>query len=424
MGEERSVSDAADSARAEQLRSGLVDALVTDGVITSREVETAFRTVPRHMFAPEASLEEAYAQDRLVTKRDEHGITISSVSAPQIQAMMLEQAELGPGMRVLEIGSGGYNAALMAELVGPGGVVTTIDIDPDVIDRARRFLKEAGYPHVNVVLADGEQGCAEHAPFDRIMVTAGAWDIPPAWVDQLTEGGSITVPLRMRGLTRSITFTRVGDHLESRSARVCGFVAMQGAGRHRERLLLLRGKEIGLRFDDGWPADPDLLNGAFEAGDARVWSGVTVGRREPFDTLQLWLATALDGFCLLSVDKDLDSGLVRPVNRIAAPAVVEGAGFAYLTVRGVDETSVEFGAHAFGPDAVRLAETMAEQVGVWDRVHRTGPGPRFAVYPAHIPVGRLPDGLVITKRHVHVTVSWPAAQPSAAGQRVPAPPTE
>ncbi|GAA4101165.1 methyltransferase, FxLD system [Actinomadura miaoliensis] len=410
------MSEVADSARAEQLRGGLVDELVTDGVITSREVETAFRAVPRHLFAPGATLEEAYAQDRLVTKRDEHGITISSVSAPQIQAMMLEQAELGSGMRVLEIGSGGYNAALMAELVGPDGEVTTIDIDPDVVDRARRCLNEAGYSRVNVVLADGEQGCAERAPFDRIMVTVGAWDIPSTWVDQLTEGGSLTVPLRMRGLTRSITFTRVGDHLESRSAKVCGFVAMQGAGEHRERLLLLRDKEIGLRFDDDWPADPDLLNGAFEAGQAQVWSGVTVGRREPFDTLQLWLATTLDGFCLLSVDKDLDSGLVRPVNRIAAPAVVEGTDFAYLTVRGVDETTVEFGAHAFGPAASGLAKRLAEQVQSWDRDHRAGPGPRFAVYPGHIPAERLPAGLVITKRHVHVTISWPSTQPAAAEQ--------
>ncbi|MFI0409094.1 methyltransferase, FxLD system [Actinomadura sp. 3N508] len=403
------IDDAA-SACAEKLRNRLADQLVADGVITSGAVETAFRTVPRHLFAPEVAMEKAYAQDHLVTRRDERGISISSVSAPQIQAMMLEQADLGSGMRVLEIGSGGYNAALMAELVGPEGRVTTIDIDPYVVDRARRCLQGAGYSRVEVVAADGEQGCAQQAPFDRIMVTVGAWDIPPAWVNQLTVGGSITVPLRIRGLTRSITFTRAGEHLESRSSEICGFVAMQGAGQHSERLLLLRGEEIGLRFDDGCPADPELLNGAFEAGQARVWSGVTIGRREPFDTLQLWLATALDGFCLLSVDKERDSGPVRPVNRIASPAVVEGASFAYLTVRSLDETKVELGADAFGPAATRLAEALAEQVRVWDRAHRTGTGPQFAVYPAHTPKERLPDGLIVSKRHVHIAVSWPAAR--------------
>jgi protein-L-isoaspartate(D-aspartate) O-methyltransferase len=418
------MTEAADSAYAGQLRDKLAAGLVGDGTIESKEVETAFRRVPRHLFAPGVALEEAYALDRLVVKRDEDGVTISSVTAPQIQALMLEQAGLGAGMRVLEVGSGGYNAALMAELVGLDGEVTTVDIDPDVAGRARRCLAEAGYSRVNVELADGEQGCPAHAPFDRIVVTAGAWDIPPAWGDQLAEGGTITVPMRMRGLTRSLSFERAGDHLASRSARVCGFVAMQGAGEHRERVLPLRGKEIGLTFDDGWPADPGLLRGAFDAPPVHAWSGVTVGRMEPFDTLQLWLATVLEGFCLLGVDRELDSGLVSPANRIASPAVAEGASFAYLAARGVDEAKVEFGASAFGPDASTLAEEMAGQVRVWDRAHRGGPGPRIAAYPARTSGERLPDGLVISKRHVRITVSWPSAPVSAAGQGVLHHPTE
>jgi protein-L-isoaspartate(D-aspartate) O-methyltransferase len=77
-------------------------------------------------------------------------------------------------MRVLEIGSGGCNAALLAELVGPAGQVTTADIDPEVTGRARAFLAEAGYRQVNIVLADGEAGVAAFAPYDRIIVTAGA----------------------------------------------------------------------------------------------------------------------------------------------------------------------------------------------------------------------------------------------------------
>lgn len=413
------VINAAESAHAGRLRNRLADELVADGLIESTEVEAAFRVVPRHLFAPGATLEEAYAADGVVAKRrDRHGVTISSVSAPQIQALMLEQAALGPGMKVLEIGSGGYNAALMAELAGPGGEVTTIDIDPEVTGRARRCLDEAGYSRVSVVLADGERGCAEHAPFDRIVVTAEAWDIPPAWVGQLTEGGTITVPLRMRGLTRSITFKRENGHLASRSVKVCGFVPMRGAGEHRERVLWLRGKKAGLRFDDGWPADPGLLDGVLGAPRVDAWSGVTAGRQEPFDTLQLWLATVLDGFCLLTVDRDLDSGLLLPVNRIASPAVAEGASFAYLASRTLDEATVEFGAGAFGPGASTLAQAMAEQVRVWDRAYRDGPAPVIAAYPAGAPDERLPDGLVIDKRHVRVTVSWPPARLFAVGQGV------
>jgi protein-L-isoaspartate(D-aspartate) O-methyltransferase len=407
------VTHAADPARARQLRGRLADELADDGTIESKEVEAAFRAVPRHLFAPGSALEEAYAPDRVIVKQtDKAGVTISSVSAPQIQALMLEQAALGPGMRVLEIGSGGYNAALMAELVGPDGEIITIDIDPDVVGRARCCLREAGYPQVNVVQADGENGCPPHAPFDRIVVTAGAWDIPPAWADQLNEDGTITVPLRMRGLTRSITFERAGGHLVSRSVKVCGFVAMQGAGEHDERVLALRGKEIGLRFDDGWPSNPGLLDGVLSTRRADAWSGVTVGRMEPFDTLQLWLATALEGFCLITMGREVDSGLVRPANRIASPAMVDGASFAYLSSRKAGETTVEFGAAAFGPDASALAGAMAGHVRMWDRAYRGGPGPRIAAYPAHTPDDELPGGLVIEKRHVRLTVSWPQARTS------------
>jgi len=396
-----------DDDRAAQLREQLADGLVADGTVLSKDVEAAFRAVPRHRFAPGATLEEAYARASVRTKRDAHGVTVSAVSDPGIQAMMLEQAGLRPGMRCLEIGSGGYNAALMAEIVGVGGEVTTIDIDPDVTDAARDYLTQTGHQRVNVVLADGEQGCAEHAPYDRIIVTAGAWDIPPAWVEQLTGDGILTVPLRMRGLTRSIAFAQADGHLVARSAKVCGFVKMQGAGAHDEWLLLLRGNEIGLRFDDSWPADTHKLSGPLDLLRVEVWSAVATGRLEPFDTLQLWLATVFDGFCLLSVDPALDTGLVTPQNRIACPAVIDAGSVAYLAVRRLDEATFEFGAHAFGPDAPALAGAMVEQVRVWDRDQRHHAGPRIAAYPSTTPVEELPDGLVITKRHVRISVSWP-----------------
>lgn len=81
-----------ESFRADELRAALADELVADGTIVSKDVEVAFRAVRRHLFAPGATLEQAYAHDIVVTKKNEHGITISSVSAPSIQAMMLEQA--------------------------------------------------------------------------------------------------------------------------------------------------------------------------------------------------------------------------------------------------------------------------------------------------------------------------------------------
>ena len=74
-----------------------------------------------------------------------------------------------------------------------------MDIDPEVTDRASRLLDAAGYSQVRVVLGDAERGVPEFAPYDRIVVAIGAWDIPPAWTDQLAGGGRMVVPLRMRG---------------------------------------------------------------------------------------------------------------------------------------------------------------------------------------------------------------------------------
>ena len=189
--------------RIDSLREELIAELRELKALRTEPVERAVRAVPRHLFVPEETIEQAYeAQRAPVIKKDEHGVTLSSVSAVRIQAFMLEQADIRRGMRVLEIGSGGYNAALIAELVGEAGEVTTIDIDPDVIDRARSLLSAAGYRHVHVIVADGEKGEPSRAPYDRIVVTVEAADLAPAWVDQLTEQGRIVMPLRMRGLTR------------------------------------------------------------------------------------------------------------------------------------------------------------------------------------------------------------------------------
>ncbi|MEU6760357.1 methyltransferase, FxLD system [Streptomyces sp. NPDC046685] len=395
-----------ETADPEALRTAMTDQLVREGAIRSKEVEAAFRTVPRHEFAPEAPLAQAYsAHEAVPTKKNEHGITISSVSAPDVQAMMLEQAGAQAGMRVGEIGSGGYNAALMAEIVGPDGSVVTIDIDPDVTSRARQLLDRTGYGTVQVALADAEHGIPDTGTLDRLVVTVGAWDIPPAWTDQLAEHGRLVVPLRMRGLTRSIAFDRDGERLVSRSAEVCGFVTMQGEGEHAERLLLIRGKEIGLRFDDGWPADPDALNGVFDTDRVEKWTGVTVAPREPIKGMQMWLAAALDGFCLMSVDTDLDTGLVAPQNRRANITLLDGDSLAYLAIRRTAD-GAEFGVHGYGPNADRVATSLVEELQKWDRDHRQDE-PVIYVYPASTPEADLPAGRVITKRHRRLVISWP-----------------
>lgn len=406
------VSTAEETRQADALREAMVGELREAKAIRSDHVADAFHIVPRHLFAPGQPLGKAYAANSsVITKKDEHGIAISTVSAAYIQATMLEQAQLRPGMRVLEIGSGGYNAALIAELVGETGVVITVDIDPEVVRRARDCLAAAGYDRVNVVLADAEGGVPEHAPYDRVIATVGAWDIPPAWSDQLAEGGRIVVPFLVRGLTRSVVFERDEDHLVSRGHRLCGFVPMQGIGAHAERLVSLGGDGVGLRVDGDQSVDADRLRDALYGSRVERWSGVEVGGFEPFDELDLWVATVADDFGLLTATKDaIDSSLVAASARVGAKTIVTGGTFAYRApARPVDgdRTRFEFGVYAHGPEAEALAEEYVDLIRTWDREHRGGPGARIEVYPAVTPDAELPPGRVIDKKHTRVVISWP-----------------
>ncbi|MET7716310.1 methyltransferase, FxLD system [Streptomyces sp. NPDC005407] len=402
-----------DPDEATRLRYKTIAQLRDEGWITSAEVEAAMKKVPRDRFTPPGTpLEEVYAPyDAVITKTDEHGVQISSVSAPQIQAIQLEQGQIKPGMRVVEIGSGGLNAAYLAEMVGPDGHVTTVDIDGEVTERAARLLAETDYDQVRVVTADAAEPIPDLGEVDVILVTVGAWDVPPAWTDQLKPGGRLVVPLRMRGLTRSVAFTRVGDHLESESAKVCGFVPMQGATEHDEQLLLVNGTpEIALRFDDGLPPEPSKLDNAVTTPRQELWTGVTIGLQELLDTLQMHLAISLPDFCTMAVDEDLDTGLVAPVNKRYALAAVEDDTFAYLVTRRTeDDKHVEYGVHALGPNAEQFAAKIADVLRDWEAHRRGGPSPSIRVYPAGTPDDRIPGDRVIDKVHSRISLSWPAA---------------
>jgi SAM-dependent methyltransferase len=137
--------------------------------------------------------------------------------------------ECEPGQRVLEVGAGtGYNAALMSQLVGDDGSVTSIDIDPVVTAEAAANLDEAGISGVQVETGDGWLG-EPGRTFDREMVTAECWDISPQWVDQLAEGGVLVLPLWIGpGLTLAVALEKRGDILVSRSLAICGFMPLRG----------------------------------------------------------------------------------------------------------------------------------------------------------------------------------------------------
>lgn len=386
------------------MRAVMVNELRKLDAITSEPVAAAFTAVPRHAFAPDEPLEKVYDANRaLVIKRGQDGTALSSLSAAHIQAVMLEQAAIEPGMRVLEVGSGGFNAALLAELVGKDGTVVSVDIDAEIVERARVCLVAAGYGQVEVVLGDAEGGVVTHAPYDRIVVTAGAWDIPSAWREQLSERGRIVVPLRMRGLTRSIAFDRDGEGLVSDSYRLCGFVPMQGAGSYSERLVRVD-DGIALRVDDQQQDfDIKALAAAVRTPRLELWSGAAFDLP---DELELFLAGSSPEMVMLHGSKDVvDQGFLALSVTRGVPALVDGGSIAYRTKRQNATGGFESGVFAHGPDAQAVAERYADLLRRWASDHRRRGAARLRYRP--MPAGTAqPAPGVIAKRLGAVEISW------------------
>jgi protein-L-isoaspartate(D-aspartate) O-methyltransferase len=398
---------------AAELRGKLVDELCEWEPFRTAAVGDAMRTVPRHVFLPGVPIEEAYSHDSIVTHRDSAGVALSCASQPGLVASqpglvgaMLEQLDARPGHRVMEIGAGtGYNAALLAHLAGPEGQVTTVDIEEDAAEGARRNLTAAGYGGVRVICGDGEDGCPAAAPFDRIIVTAGAWDIPPAWLEQLTPGGRIVVPLRIRGLTRSVALERDGACWRSRSTEYCGFVPLRGAGHQPERNIRLdSGGKLILRIDEGRSADCDALRRSLGEAPAELWTGTAVTDKEKktgLGDLDYWLATQYDLCRILT--RSPDHGLVAPVYGWGSMAVRDQETLAYLTKRPAGETGEsELGVCAYGPVSEELASRVVERIRAWDTGRRLAT--QIEVYPYS---AQAPDSgilLVADKRHTRAIV--------------------
>lgn len=242
---------------ADQANQRMVDRLIAEGALWSRPLIVTFRVTPRHRFLDRVfiyqrkhsrwreiitrdpgpdELRILYADRALITHisptgRDEPSMPISSSSQPSLMAQMLEDLRPHPGQRVLEIGAGtGYNAALMAAVVGPGRV-TSIDVDREVLSQAWDHLRAFPERPVELAHADGREGYVERQPYDRIMVTAATPDIEPAWLEQLAPDGLLLAPLAIApGLAYVVRGSVKDGILQARLTRAAYFMPLRAEG--------------------------------------------------------------------------------------------------------------------------------------------------------------------------------------------------
>ncbi|MEV6791428.1 methyltransferase domain-containing protein [Streptomyces sp. NPDC051320] len=280
----------ADMGAEQELRAALVREIAESGALADPAWRAAFAEVPRHLFVPyffaggfpeperlwgEDSdperrarwLKRVYTDEALATRMRD-GELISSSSQPSLMARMLHRLDVRDGDAVLEIGTGsGYNAALLAHRLGDARV-TTVDLDPEITESARRHLRAAGYAPA-VVTGDGAGGCPGRGPFDAIIATCELPSVPRAWLAQCRPGARILAPL-----STGLILLRVRDaeHAEGRFLRTPAyFVPLRGGS-----------------AQEATPQAEGLPGSAGEDDLFRFLLTLTGGSLQPADALSLW----------------------------------------------------------------------------------------------------------------------------------------
>lgn len=212
-------------------REDMIETIVAEARATGRQtgrsrldarVLDALRTVPRDAFVPDELAASAYANRPLPIGGGQ------TISQPFIVALMTDLLDPGPGDRVLEVGTGcGYQAAVLARLVA---TVYSIEYRSALARQAEATLARHGYANIHLRTANGREGWPEAAPFDGIIVTAGATDVPPVLVEQLAPGGRMVIPVgtgRMGQELLRITRSK-DDRVERQTVLPVAFVPLQG----------------------------------------------------------------------------------------------------------------------------------------------------------------------------------------------------
>ena len=386
----------------------------------------AFLAVPRHVFLPQDCAAQAYEDTAIAIKSDAAGLPVSASSQPAMMAIMLDQLGLDVGQRVLEIGTGtGYNAALIAQIVGESGAVVTIDVEPDLVEKAAASLAAAGFAGVTVVCGDGADGVPGQAPYDRIIVTAGVWDLAPQWLAQLGAGGRIVAPISVRGIQLSVAFEPAETHWVARSARRCSFIRMTGFSAGPEALVPL-GPQPGLHalVTDGPAPEAGPLAEAFSApaADGPAPSGLRVGGIAELADLDLWLALTEPGLSRLNLMGGHQGQANDAKQRNASPmplggfAQYDSAGRLGLAAvafpPGLEENGrpLAVAVDGYGPGGAALAAHLAGRAVVWDRMGRPGAASlELTAYPAGTRPEAIEGSVIISRPDSVLVAGWPTS---------------
>jgi len=209
-------------------RDSLVDKLLNQGYIRTERVKDAMLKVPREEFIPPENRPYAYADQPLPIGSGQ------TISAPHMVAMICEKLDLTEGMKVLEIGTGfGYNAAVVAELLGSEGHLFTIERLESLAEQSRDNLERTGYSDkVTVITGDGTLGYPEEAPYDRIYATASAPEIPEPLKEQLKIGGKLILPVGSIDYFQELVCVERISTDEFKTRRLGGVVFVPMIGEH------------------------------------------------------------------------------------------------------------------------------------------------------------------------------------------------
>ncbi|GAC1356467.1 MAG: hypothetical protein NVSMB31_17120 [Vulcanimicrobiaceae bacterium] len=359
------------------MRAQLADRLAREGTLRDPAVARAVRRVPRHLFTASSPIEVAY-DDRVIRLKEQDGVLISSLSQPAMIVEMLQQLDVHPGHRVLEIGTGsGYTTALLAELSGPSGLVVSIDLEADLVAQAVDCFDALGYEHICAFAGDGAAGDLSRAPFDRILLTVCVNDIEPGWWDQISTGGRMVLPLSFNGVQKSIAFAEEQGTLVSRSSIDCGFVMLRGASQRPATYRLSEEPEIFLSAEGATVIDQAAILARLCAEEPLVQQVKgQYATRDVYAGAMLWLALHDDRFCRLEINSQTMPpvpALLSPVNGncltigLCSADSIALLGFEH---RAAPQLPVLYVAQ-YGPDTA-LRDRLQELLAQWDTAGRPG----------------------------------------------------